>query len=154
MSVSKAYVVLQDDSTFTIVSEHDKKIHILNQPVVQGDYTLPDGKVVNIQPIIFDSSRLFSACREYAYDVERKVRYYTRKKSENEQKKKEKEQKKEKIIEMFGAKPAMTEDEKKKIKKEKLLEMFGAKPATTEEPKKRKRPVVAPSLASSVNYII
>lgn len=75
----KAFVISQDETSYTILSERDKKLHTLPLPVEVGDMRLSDGSIVSIQETIFNPERLYMACKNYQYDLERKRRQYKKK---------------------------------------------------------------------------
>lgn len=75
----KAFVVNQTETEYIIISERDKKYHTLPLPIEIGDIRLPDGSIVSIQDTIFTPDKLFTACKNYQYDLERKRRQYKKK---------------------------------------------------------------------------
>lgn len=76
----RAFVVGTANGTFTLLTEHDKEFHELEGAAPEGDYTLPCGTTVKVDPLIFDAKRLYSACREYLYDRQRKKDMYKQRK--------------------------------------------------------------------------
>lgn len=76
----KAFVISQDETSYTILSERDKKLHTLSLPVEVGDMRLPDGSIVSIQETIFNPDRLYMACKNYQYDLQRKRNQYKKNK--------------------------------------------------------------------------
>ena len=102
---SRAYVISETDDYYTIVSEHDKKTHTIEKQSGSIPDTIQmDNRNVVIQSIRFtDPSRLFTACREYCYDIERKRNSRSKKSMEKKEKAlKEKEEKEAKGMMMFG----------------------------------------------------
>lgn len=70
----RGYVVYKEDDFFLVVSEVDKKTHMCPR-----DPTTPippmiqiDGIDIFLSHVCITDSRLFSACREYVYDRERR----------------------------------------------------------------------------------
>lgn len=82
-AIRRGYVVFDTPETYTLISEWDKQYHTLpkhNGVIPTGKITLENGNEVVISPILFNGSKLFSACREYEYDKDRKKRHYDAKK--------------------------------------------------------------------------
>lgn len=72
MDAYRAYVISETESTFTFISERDKKLHMGSKKTdgsIPEAYRLDEEHVVSVQrPFFTDPSRLFTACREYCYD--------------------------------------------------------------------------------------
>ena len=74
----RGYVIAYDQNNFSFVSEHDKEVHTVSTKeflsrgniVLQREGTEP--VVIDLHPTKITDSRLFSACREYLYDLDRK----------------------------------------------------------------------------------
>ena len=85
----RGFVINQSEKTYTVLSERDKKRYELNKvdgKVKTGILIMPDGHVCNVDDNIFNDSRLFSACREYCYDLKRHKDAYQRRKATKQQK--------------------------------------------------------------------
>jgi hypothetical protein len=72
----KAFVINQTTENYTILSERDKKYHILPLPITFGNVRLDDGSVVTIQDMVFSPHKLYMACKEYDYNIKRKKSQY------------------------------------------------------------------------------
>lgn len=83
----RGFVISDMGNSYIVISEKDKKQHVLPKKdgkVVTGNMVMPDGHTCNINETIFNDARLFSACREYSYDLKRhKVAYQRRKTTKN-----------------------------------------------------------------------
>lgn len=139
-------MIYQTDTDYTIVSERDKKFHTLTKPadgIKPGPVLVEEGHLVDIQmPFFCDASRLFTACREYVYDNERKAKKdaEARKKKREEkaiQMMKVKEEREKKGIFNFGKHKGATYEDillvdedycKRIMKKPDCPEMVGANP--------------------------
>lgn len=97
----RGFVYDVSPTSFTVVSEKDKKFHIISRT---GDEPIPnlvtveEDHLVHIQkPYFNDPSRFFTACREYCYDTERKekrrVRMVQEKREARQKQLEEREQK-------------------------------------------------------------
>lgn len=78
----QGYVIEEADTHYTVISERDKKFHVLQKKegkIQDGCIVMPDGHVCNINEIKITGNKLFSACREYVYDTNRKRIYHKRK---------------------------------------------------------------------------
>ena len=71
-----AFVINQTETEYTIISERDKKYHILPLPIIFGNTRLPDESVVTIQEIVFGPHQLYIACKGYKYDITKKRNKY------------------------------------------------------------------------------
>jgi hypothetical protein len=77
ISTKRGYIVYVEAEFFLIVSEIDKKTH----KVPRNGSSIPptvciDGKDLQLSHVPITESRLFSACREYIYDRERRSPVY------------------------------------------------------------------------------
>ncbi len=81
----KAYIVAQNDTGYTILTEHDKQYHQLALPVVEGRLKLEDGTVVHVSNVRFNPVKIFAACRDYDYNLQRKRNQYARRKLRKQQ---------------------------------------------------------------------
>lgn len=73
--IPRAYILeINYPTNFKLLCGHDKKIHVVEGTCpTSGEFVLPDdGTRVFIDPCVFTTSKLFSACREYVYDTTRK----------------------------------------------------------------------------------
>jgi hypothetical protein len=78
ISTKRGYIVYVEEEFFLIVSEIDKKTHKVPR---NGTLSIPptvciDGKDLQLSHVPITESRLFSACREYIYDRERRSPVY------------------------------------------------------------------------------
>lgn len=74
---TRGYIVYIDDDFFLVVSERSKKTH----KIARDSNTIPatvmiDEKELQLSHVPITDSRLFSACREYIYDRERRSPNY------------------------------------------------------------------------------
>lgn len=81
----RAYVVAQSDTNYTIISERDKQYHVLPLPMKTGNVRLSDESIVNISEVMFNPSKMFSACREYESMLKRKRNQYQRRKNRKQE---------------------------------------------------------------------
>jgi hypothetical protein len=72
----RAIIVHVTDDCYMVISERDKRLHTVRRsktdPLPEGDTLLEDGTTVHISGKVLTGSNLFSACREYLYDRERR----------------------------------------------------------------------------------
>lgn len=72
----RGIIIHVTDDCYMVISEHDKKLHTMRRtktdPLPEGDTLLEDGTTVHISGKVLTGSNLFSACREYLYDRERR----------------------------------------------------------------------------------
>ena len=74
----RGYVISYDENNFSFVSEHDKQVYTVSTKeypsrgniVLQREANYP--VVIDLHPTKITGSRLYSACREYLYDLDRK----------------------------------------------------------------------------------
>jgi hypothetical protein len=78
--VWRGFIVNQSENEFTVISERDKQYHIVPGQVRSGNVIMPDGHCCCIDEYIFNPSMLFSACREYVYDLRRHKKRRTKNK--------------------------------------------------------------------------
>jgi hypothetical protein len=80
----RAYIIYVEDDFFLLVSEKDKKTHKIprtkEEPIPKEKITI-DNEELSIERN-FTPSSVFSACREYCYDLKRKNDHYNKKKEE------------------------------------------------------------------------
>ena len=83
----RGFVLSESDTTYVVLSEREKKRYELNKvdgKVKTGIHIMPDGHICNVDDVIFNDTKLFSACREYCYDLNRKKQQYQRRKQKEE----------------------------------------------------------------------
>jgi hypothetical protein len=82
----RAYIIHVEDDFFLLVSEKDRKTHKIARtkeaPIPTGKITI-NNEELTLGDTVFNGSRLFSACREYMYDANRKREVYHKKKAEH-----------------------------------------------------------------------
>lgn len=85
----RGFVIGETETTYIVLSEREKKRYELAKvdgKVKTGILIMTDGHVCSVDDNIFNDSRLFSACREYCYDLRRHKDAYQRRKATKQQK--------------------------------------------------------------------
>ena len=80
----RGFVLSETDSTYIVLSEREKKRYELTKvdgKIKTGILIMPDGHICNVEDIVFNDTKLFSALREYCYDIHRKKEQYQRRKA-------------------------------------------------------------------------
>ena len=83
----RGFVLSENESTYIVLSEREKKRYELTKvdgKIKTGILIMPDGHICNVEDIVFNDTKLFSALREYCYDINRKKQQYQRRKQKSE----------------------------------------------------------------------
>lgn len=71
-----AFVIKQTDKDYTIIT--DTASHTLSLPINFDSFQLDNGTWLKIQDFVFNPHKLYTACKEYNHNIQRKKLQYRR----------------------------------------------------------------------------